>query len=45
MNPILKEAFDKTRDTLAEMFIENFKKYQSEDSEFDYSAAGPKIES
>lgn len=40
-----KEAFDKTRDTLAEMFIKNFKKYQQEDSEFDYSAAGPKIES
>ncbi len=38
-----KEAFDKTRDTLAEMFIENFKKYQTEDSEFDYSSAGPKV--
>ena len=38
-----KDEFDKTRDTLAEMFIENFKKYQSEDSEFDYSAAGPKL--
>ena len=38
-----KEEFDKTRDVLAEMFIENFKKYQSEDSEFDYSAAGPKL--
>lgn len=40
-----KDAFDKTRDTLAEMFIKNFKKYQEEDSEFDYSAAGPKVES
>ncbi|MGE4419763.1 MAG: phosphoenolpyruvate carboxykinase (ATP) [Sulfurimonas sp.] len=40
-----KDEFDKTRDILAEMFIENFKKYQSQDSEFDYSAAGPKIES
>ncbi len=38
-----KEAFDKTRDKLAEMFIENFKKYQTDDSEFDFSAAGPKI--
>lgn len=38
-----KEAFDATRDTLAEMFIKNFKKYQKEDSEFDYSAAGPKV--
>ena len=40
-----KEAFDQTRDKLASMFIENFKKYQSADSEFDFSAAGPKIES
>lgn len=39
-----KDAFDRTRDTLAEMFIQNFKKYQKEDSEFDYSAAGPKVE-
>ncbi len=38
-----KDAFDKQRDELAEMFIENFKKYQLEDAEFDYSAAGPKI--
>ncbi len=38
-----KEAFDKTRDRLAEMFIENFKKYQTQDSEFDFSAAGPKL--
>jgi phosphoenolpyruvate carboxykinase (ATP) len=39
-----KELFDKTRDTLAEMFIENFHRYQSANSEFDYSSAGPKIE-
>ena len=39
-----KEAFDKTRDTLADMFVENFKKYQTEDSEFDFSEAGPKVE-
>ena len=39
-----KEAFDKTRDKLAEMFIQNFDRYLSEDSEFDYSTAGPKIE-
>jgi phosphoenolpyruvate carboxykinase (ATP) len=38
-----KEEFDATRDKLAEMFIENFKKYQTEDSEFDFSTAGPKI--
>ncbi len=36
-----KELFDNTRDNLARMFMENFKKYQTEDSEFDYSEAGP----
>ncbi len=39
-----REAYEKTRDKLAEMFIENFKRYDDESSEFDYSAAGPKIE-
>jgi len=39
-----KDEFDTTRDTLAKMFSENVKKYQTEDSEFDYSTAGPKIE-
>jgi phosphoenolpyruvate carboxykinase (ATP) len=38
-----KDAFDAQRDQLAEMFIENFKKYQSEESEFDFSAAGPQL--
>jgi phosphoenolpyruvate carboxykinase (ATP) len=38
-------AFVKTRDKLAQMFIDNFKRYQSEDSEFDYSKAGPEIDS
>ena len=38
-----ESEFKKTRDTLANMFIENFKKYQLENSEFDYSAAGPRI--
>ena len=38
-----KEAFDATRDKLAGMFIENFKKYQTENSEFDYSKAGPAV--
>ncbi len=38
-----KEEFDKKRDELAGMFIENFKKYQTEDSEFDFSAAGPQL--
>ncbi len=36
-------AFVAARDKLAQMFIDNFKKYQSEDSEFDYSSAGPHI--
>lgn len=35
------EEFTKTRDRLAQMFIDNFKKYQDEDSDFDFSAAGP----
>jgi phosphoenolpyruvate carboxykinase (ATP) len=39
-----KEEYDKTRDILAGMFIENFHRYQSENSEFDYSSAGPKLE-
>ena len=38
-----KEKFDTTRDELAAMFIENFKKYQTENSEFDYSEAGPQL--
>jgi len=39
-----KASFDQTRDKLAEMFIENFKRYNDDSSEFDYSAAGPRIE-
>jgi phosphoenolpyruvate carboxykinase (ATP) len=39
-----KEEFDATRDKLAAMFIENFKKYQDAESEFDFSTAGPKLE-
>ncbi|WP_345976634.1 phosphoenolpyruvate carboxykinase (ATP) [Sulfurimonas sp. HSL3-7] len=38
-----KDAFDTQRDKLAEMFINNFTKYMTEDSEFDYSQAGPKV--
>ena len=38
-----KEAYDKTRDKLASMFVENFKRYQDASSEFDFSAAGPKL--
>ncbi len=39
-----KDEFDRSRDELAQMFIDNFKKYQIEGGEFDYSAAGPSIE-
>jgi phosphoenolpyruvate carboxykinase (ATP) len=38
-----KEEFDKKRDELASMFINNFKKYLTEDSDFDFTAAGPVI--
>ena len=37
------DAFVETRDRLAQMFIDNFKKYQVEGCEFDFSAAGPII--
>ena len=39
-----EEEYEIARDKLAAMFIENFKKYQTEDHEFDYSAAGPQLE-
>ncbi len=38
-----KEEYKKTRDHLATLYIENFKKYLKEDAEFDYSVAGPKL--
>jgi len=38
-----KEAYDKTRDKLAKMFVENFKKYTKNGAEYDYSSAGPKL--
>ena len=37
-----KDAFDKTRDNLAEMFIKNYEKYR-DGSHVDYSTAGPKV--
>jgi len=40
-----KEEYLKTRDNLAKLYINNFKKYLKEDAEFDYSLAGPKLES
>jgi len=39
-----KDAFDKTRDKLAGMFIDNFNRYCDGNAEFDYSTAGPKVE-
>ena len=38
-----KEEFDKNRDELASMFVENFKKYLTNDSDFHFTAAGPMI--
>jgi phosphoenolpyruvate carboxykinase (ATP) len=38
-----KEEYLKTRDNLAKLFIDNFKKYLTDDAEFDYSAAGPRL--
>ncbi len=38
-----KKEYEKTRDKLAKKFIENFKKYVTGDSEFDYSSAGPQL--
>ncbi len=38
-----KEAYKATRDNLARLYIENFKKYLDKDAEFDYSLAGPKL--
>jgi len=38
-----KDEFDKSRDQLANMFIDNFKKYLTEDSDFDFTAAGPVV--
>ena len=38
-----KVAYDATTTKLASMFIKNFQKYQSADSAFDFSEAGPKL--
>ena len=38
-----KDAYLVQRDSLASLFIKNFKKYTDGGSSFDYSAAGPKI--
>jgi phosphoenolpyruvate carboxykinase (ATP) len=38
-----KEDYDKEAAHLASLFVKNFKKYITEDHEYDFSAAGPKI--
>jgi phosphoenolpyruvate carboxykinase (ATP) len=38
-----KEAYLQTREKLARMFVENFKKYLKDDADFDYSVAGPQL--
>ncbi len=38
-----KDEYIKTRNHLAKLFIENFKKYQKEGADFDYSKAGPQL--
>ena len=38
-----KMAFDNTANKLAGMFIENFKKYTTENDDFDFTQAGPKV--
>jgi phosphoenolpyruvate carboxykinase (ATP) len=47
LNPIntwkSKEEYEQILSELANMFIDNFKKYQTENNEFDYSSAGPSL--
>ncbi len=38
-----KDEYIRTRNHLAKLFIENFKKYQTKDADFDYSKAGPQL--
>ncbi len=38
-----KEAYDETKKKLASMYIKNFKKYLTLESEYDFTAAGPKL--
>jgi phosphoenolpyruvate carboxykinase (ATP) len=38
-----RESYLETRDYLAKLYIENFKKYLKDDAEFDYSKAGPQM--
>ena len=38
-----KSKYDEASNKLANMYIENFKKYLTSDSDFDFTSAGPKI--
>jgi len=38
-----KEAYDEAAKKLASMYIENFKKYLTDDSDFDFTSAGPAL--
>jgi phosphoenolpyruvate carboxykinase (ATP) len=38
-----KNEYDKASTVLAKMYVKNFKKYLTEDSIFDYTAAGPQL--
>ncbi len=38
-----KEAFDRTANKLAGMFVDNFKKYIGENDDFDFTKAGPQL--
>jgi len=38
-----KDAFDNTANKLAGMFIQNFKKYITDNDDFDYTQAGPQV--
>jgi phosphoenolpyruvate carboxykinase (ATP) len=38
-----KDSFDATANKLAGMFVANFKKYISDNDEFDFTQAGPKV--
>ena len=38
-----KEAYDVASNKLASMYVENFKKYLTTDSDFDFTGAGPQI--
>ena len=38
-----KDAYDTQARKLASMYVENFKKYLTDDSDFDFTAAGPQL--